>query len=519
MSDAITVILDGKNKEDISDRLISLSVEYEVNNVPWAELSMLAGDFANRKYPLFQEGGYKVGKELDIKIRYEGASQKEQSIFKGIITKRKFESRDGLPLMVLGLNDPSFQLKDAVNTAFFINKNDEEMIKQTLKPFGGLSLKKANAGLSSFKFDQYVKKQTTGWRFILDRIKAHGMLMSLSNGAMKIVKLDETEGELKLDVGIDNIIEIALEEDVSALNKEIKLNYWDVEKNESMELKRTFSGASEKKINASSSYVFLDITSKAEANAMLDYFGSRQELNQVKGAITILGNSSVRLMQKLSINSLPSGFKDNYPITNVSHKVKLGMWTTKVGIGISNFSLLNGNRQKEAQSNKNKEVEIAKALKWEKDPQGLGRVPVQVMAFGKEKYWAYPAQMTTGSKQRSFILPEEGEQVVLGFMHNTYNQGVILTSVYLKKNPPKSPFKMDAKSPVGFISKEGLQLIFDDEKKKIQITTPKESKLILSDGDGIDLKSKKDINLDSKGKISLKASGTVKVKGQTINLN
>jgi phage baseplate assembly protein gpV len=520
MSNAITVILYGKKTLDISESLMSLFVQHEVNIIPSAELAIATGNFADRTYPLFDDAMFKVGEELDIKVRYEGSGQDEQSVFKGIITDRKFESRTGVPLMILGVKDPAFRLMDTVATKLFSKKNDKQMIEETLSAGTGLSLKKAASTMASFIFDQFVRKQTTSWRFVLDRAQAHGTLITLDNGAMTISTPSETVGRLTLEVGMDNILDLSVEEDATALNQEIVLNYWNVEKNKVEELKKKFSDANAKAVKGpTSNYNLLGISTKAEAQAMLGFFETRQELGMVVGSIKIPGDASVKLMQDLTLKSMPTSLNGSYTITKVVQKIDAGIWETKIGIGNNSFKLLNGDMQKVPQAFQPKSVEIAKAMKWEKDPGKLGRVPVQIPAFGTEKYWAYPPQTAAGKKQRSFILPEEGEQLVVGFLYNNYNMGVILTSLYLAPDAPKAPFKMDAKSPVGFVSTADMQLIFEDEKKEVRMTTAKKNNVVLNDDKGVAIDAAKDMKLTGKAKINIKASSKIVIKGATIDLN
>lgn len=516
---AITITLSGKKSVDVSDELVSLHVEKEANQMPFANIRMTTGNFADRKYPLFDEANFNIGEALDVKIRYEESGGKDASIFKGIITNVAFEMQDGLPIMALTVKDPCFRLFESVNTELFNKKNDKQMITSVLSKLS-LSVKKASASLTSFSFDQYVKKQNSDWVFVADRLAAHGLLAIWDNGSLSALDLSETTGALTLDIGIDDILDMNIEQDASDLNQEIQIDYWNIKENKIDSVKKkTANPLAKDAKTASSVYTILGFTDKKEADAMLRHFENAQTLSALKGTVDIVGNSSVELMQKLTLKNFPKSMNGAYPITKVVHSIRFGVWKTTVGIGNTTLPLESAKMIERICSDEITDIQTATALKWEKDPESLGRIPVKVLGFSKDKYWAFPAQVSAGAKQSSFILPEEGEQLMIGFMHGDYNQGVVLTSIYSGSKKPPAPFKLDAKTPVGFISKAGLKHIFDDEKKSIESSSSSSNKVVIDDKAGIELKSKKDLKISSSSKTEIKASATVTVKGSTINLN
>lgn len=517
---AITVTLSGKKSQDVSDNLVSVHVEKEVSQLPYAKIKLTTGNFADRDYPYFDDANYKIGETLDVLIRYEETGGKDKSIFKGIITNVAFEMLDGLPIMEITVKDPCFRLYESVNTELFSKKNDKQMISSVCTKLGLSVSGKSNASLTGFLFDQYVKKQNSDWVFVSERLAAHGLLGIWDNGVLSALDLSDTTGALTLDIGIDSILDMNIVQDASQLNQETVVNYWNLKQNkiETVKKKTTNPIAKDAK-TASSEYTFLGFTEKKEAEAMLKHFENVQTLSAVKGTVEIVGNASVELMQKLTLKNFPKSMNGSYPITKVVHSIRFGVWKTTVGIGNTAIPLESSKMIERFCSNELSDIQTATALKWEKDPESLGRIPVKVLGFSKDKYWAFPAQVSAGAKQSSFILPEEGEQLMIGFMHGNYNQGVVLTSIYSGSKKPPSPFKLDAKTPVGFVSLGGLKHIFDDEKKSIESSSSSSNKIMVEDKAGIELKSKKDLKTSSSAKTEIKASASIKIKGATIDLN
>ncbi|MBL4604276.1 MAG: hypothetical protein JKY02_00990 [Flavobacteriaceae bacterium] len=520
MSNAITVTLYGAKTMDISDQLISLLAEYELNTIPMAVMEISDGNFADRTYPIFNEADLQIGAELDIRIRYEDEGDTEVSIFQGIVIASEFGLKKGLPLLTVTLKDPAFRLIRSVNTNMFSKKTDKSMIETVVSEVKGVSIKKASTQLSSVTYDQFIRKQTSAWDFVRERASGFGLVIQLENGAMSILDQDTTTGTQSIELGIDNITDIQLVLDAEYLNQDIEINYWDVKPNKTATVKKNSSSELAKTVSApKANFTLLNLTDKKEAQGVCEYFSTFETRSEIKGSISIPGKSDVKLMQKLTLKSFPDSYNGSYPISKVVHKLRFGTWVTEVGIGQDSIFTGKSNSSENPTIPTIKNTEIATAMKWEKDPEGLGRVPVKVLSFGTDKYWAYPSQVGAGKKQSSYLLPEEEEQLMIGFLHDNYNQGFVITSTYLGNNKPPSPFKLDSKTPVGFLSTTGMKLIFDDDKVEVEMSSSSSNKMVLDKSDGVTIDTNKNIKATSSSKTDIKAGSKMTLKGATIDLN
>lgn len=513
MSDAITVLLKGKKEEDVSDQLYSLTTSRGLNQIPEAQLVLATGNFAERIYPLFDLESYAPGESLEIQLRYELEGGKTQTVFSGVITRRSFATRNQLPVLILEAKDPAFALKNAVKTQLFTETNDKKMIEEVLLEADGVSLGKVNTSLSEVKFDQFVRQQMSAWAFIQERAHAHGVFILLDNGTLDLLKLDETNGKISLDVGIDPVLDLELEESIEAMNAKWEVAFWDLKSNQ-VQTEKVDSSAGQKANAPDCILSNLNLMTKAEAIAVLKAKENYQALHAFSGWVEIPGDASLQPMQELELKGVPSAYPSTTPITWIQHSIEEGKWKTRMGIG------------KEKDPKKDSPptcipplaLQIGTAAEWEKDPQDLGRVPVTIPAFGEETYWVFPAQMCAGTTQRSFFLPDAGEQVVIGFLHQNISQGVILTSLYLPDALPQEPFQLEAASPVGWVLNPTQRFTFDPEKKEA-LWEMEGNQILLSDAKGIEAESAQDMQLNSEGKMNLKASQTTNIKAQTINLN
>jgi uncharacterized protein involved in type VI secretion and phage assembly len=147
---------------------------------------------------------------------------------------------------------------------------------------------------------------------------------------------------------------------------------------------------------------------------------------------------------------------------------------------------------------------------------------------GKDK--SVHARMATldGGHQRGMVFwPEAGDEVVLGFLNEDPRFPVILGSLFgKKKQPPLAPAEKNPEK--GVVTRQGLKMIFNDEKKTVRISTSDQRSILIDEenhlieiSDTNDNKislSDKGIVLKSNKDIVLKADGDVRIDGKNINI-
>ncbi len=197
------------------------------------------------------------------------------------------------------------------------------------------------------------------------------------------------------------------------------------------------------------------------------------------------------------------------------------------------------------------------------DPDKLGRVKVTIESAGTANItpWIPVLTLQAGSESGFFFLPDVNDQVLVGFMDQLHQHGVVMGGVWSSSaKPPKteenteSDLNADGKNNLKFYrSRSGLRLIFDDSdgKEKLQLISPDsetrfefnhdEKKVIMDTVLEISICAKKKlsisaqtlsikakgearlagegISIESKKGLELKASADIEVKGSVIKLN
>jgi len=129
-----------------------------------------------------------------------------------------------------------------------------------------------------------------------------------------------------------------------------------------------------------------------------------------------------------------------------------------------------------------------------------------------------------------FFRPELNDEVVVGFINNDPRHAIVLGMLNSSAKP--APLQAaDDNNEKGYVSRSEMKMIFNDDKKSIQIETPAGNKLLISEDekkihledqngnkftmsqDGITIESVKDINLKAQGDIKAEASANVNIKG------
>jgi uncharacterized protein involved in type VI secretion and phage assembly len=184
-------------------------------------------------------------------------------------------------------------------------------------------------------------------------------------------------------------------------------------------------------------------------------------------------------------------------------------------------------------------LQIGIVTQLEDDPEGEYRIKVRIPIISNEEdgIWAQQAKIYAGSDYGICFSPEIGDEVVVGFLNADPRKAVVLG--VLHSSAKTSPLSLkDDNFQKGIISKNGLKVIWDDDKKIITISTPGGHQIKLDDetkaisiedsnqnkiemnDQGLTLQSAKNLKLSAKQNIELeginiqsKASGKFSAEG------
>ena len=150
------------------------------------------------------------------------------------------------------------------------------------------------------------------------------------------------------------------------------------------------------------------------------------------------------------------------------------------------------------------------------DPEHECRVTLRFPFFDgatAESDWCRVAQPYAGNGYGAVFVPEEGDEVLVAFVHGDMRFPIVLGGLYngVDKPPTDRTASQDQKL---IKTKHGHQVLLDDSQgqEAIRITTAGGHELILDDASGT-------VAVTGSGvKITLEDSGTVTVQGGTVNV-
>jgi Rhs element Vgr protein len=530
--------------------IFSIHVWQEANKISKARIIILGGDSYQSTFIESEEDKFEPGKEIEIKL---GFDQKNESVFKGVISKHALNIRPGYEqstyknALILDCSDKAVKMTTEKKSEIFEKKKDSDIIA-TLISEAGLS-KEVKA--TTYQHPFMTQYQMTNWDFLLKRCLANGLIVFNASNKISVVE-PKVSGTAVAEIKYgDGAISFQGEMDATEQFQTIEAKSWNpfTEK----EVKQTSAEPDnlDKPGNLKGKElgkVFFPTKAtlkydapipSSELKNVADALLVESRLFRARGTVSFRGINKIKLGSIVKLSGFGKRFNGDILVTSVAHEMAEGKYTTTVGFGFPrNFF-----SEKMAESSEPLVPPIAGLYpaivkKIDGDPDSSYRIQVQIPALKESGngIWAYLTQFYTTKSAGSFFVPEIDSEVIVGFLHNDPRFPVVLGGLYNSKNKPYTEF--DKKNPKkAILSAQKLTLEFDDADKVITIKTPGKNSITISDKDksieikdqngnsvktsssGIDIKSSKAINIKSSQKITLEGATGIELKSTGGDIN
>lgn len=545
MSGVVTVTIESNGlKMNPEYNLMSIDIIKEVNKIPIAQIILLDGDAAKQEFAISNTDFFKPGNKIQIKLRYEDKVQNETTVFQGIVVRHSVQVDQYVSFLTVDLKDAAIKLTTLRKSAVFRDMTDEKIISKIITD-GGLQTKSIAA--TQAKHQEMVQYYCTDWDFIVSRADVNGLWVLADEGKITVAE-PNLSGLVKhtFNYGINDIYEFEMSADIRHQYASVESTAWDVKnqkispaqkaKNISLtqgnlkgeKLAKTIGGD---KYQLISSGQLDDKEIQAWADAKL----LKSRLSMLKGRLNIPGVANISLGEVMELKGIGDRFNGKTLVTAIRHQVNTQGWQTDLQFGLSADFF--------AQQNQHiidtpaaglvpaiHGLQIGIVDKYEDDPDKQFRVKVRIPSIETDGIvWARLASVEAGNKRGIFFRPELGDEVILGFINDDPRQAIILGAVHSEKNPLPEGLKVTQENyKKGIVTKEGLKILFDDENKLIEISTPNSNIFRLSDKDkgiyledengntmtmndkGFQIKSNKDIMIEGKN---------ITIKGTKVDVN
>ena len=519
----------------------SLTVNHTVNKISVAEL-VLRGEVEidSGNIPITDSDDFNPGVTIEIQTGYTG--QDISTIFKGVIVKHSVElSTESYYTFKIACKHEMVKMTFNETERYFEKQKDSDIIESITGEYNI----DCTIGQCSDQHENMYQKMSTDWDFILSRADFNGFIICLDSDPVSI-ELPKVTGPpvLTLEAGISIAF---FEGTLNAAHQpsSIKASAWDPKT-----LALITSSASEPGMNRQGNIAPGDLPSKlaqeqlniisptpmtgTELQTWANSILLRKRLAAFKGRIKFIGNAAVKTGSIIQIKGVGKKLSGKAFVSSVSHSIDSDNWNTTVIFGLENnpihqsprFSYPSATGQLPGMQG----MQLATVKKTDQDPEGIYRVQVELPSSSETpvSVWARMGSFYATGNAGTFFLPEQGDEVILGFFDNDPRYPVILGSLYNGKNA--SPYTADAKNDIkAFVTRSKMKLEFNEEKKIITLVTPGQNTIIISDEgksveltdqnknniklspDGISINSASDINISAKGDINIDAVAKINI--------
>ena len=533
-----TVKIDGKAVSR-NYRILQVFVSHELNRLPTAIIVIADGDPATQDFMVSNSADFIPGKYIKIQAGYHSI---EETIFDGVIIKHGIKVKESKPsFLFVECKDVAYKMTIGRKNRSFDDSTDSDLITEILVEYG-LAI---DVDPTSDTHEKIIQYNVTDWDLINMRAEMNSLFVNVNDGQVEVKKLNTAQPPVTtLSYGA-NIIEVEAEIDSRSQFHGMKAQSWDSAGQEMVEMESATStgtqpgnlGNDDLANVAGLDFLMLrhsgqisDKELKAWSEAMLN----RSRMEKSVGKIRIQGRSGIRPGHVVALQGLGNRFNGNALISAVSHRIYGGNWFTYLVYGIK-FETF-------AQHFKDNLLEIPAAglipsvsglqagivTVLENDPKSEFRIKVKLPAISpdEEGLWARIALPDAGKDRGFMFMPEIGDEVIVGFMNEDPRNPVILGMLHSSVKP--APFSAtDSNNQKAMVTRSGIKISFDDDKKSVEISTPAgyifhldedQKEILLEDANRNKIKMNSDgITLESGKDVIIKAtSGNVTIDGINI---
>jgi Rhs element Vgr protein len=511
----------------------SIVVNKSFNKVASAKIVFIDGSVSDRDFSLSDEDTLKPGNDITIQLGYNG---EVETLFSGIIVRHALKARQNSPsLLVIEAKDKAVKLTGGRKSAYFINKSDSEVLTALA---GELQ---TDIEETTLVHKQLVQFESTDWDFICIRAEANGMLVLTDDGVLKVKKPSTDATPLLTAAYGDNIFEFEAEMDARRQAQEIMSHSWDYT-SQQLEESDSGSGALAENGNLSSEELAAVMSTQVlfshpghltqdQLQNWSDAGALRNQLSKSVGRVRIEGNAAIKPGVMITLEGVGDRFNGNVFVSGVLHSYD-GNWLTDLQFGWKDEWFYHKEKVMEKAASgllpgiNGLHIGIVLDTNDTEDG-GQYRVKVHVptITSGNEGFWARVATLDAGPNRGVYFRPQQNDEVVLGFLGDDPREPVILGYLHSKSSNQSPLPEEEGAEQYGFVTKEGLKLIFDDSSKKMTLVVPcgsGEKSIVINDTSGaLELKdeNQNSIKMDAQGITIQSSTGIVTITGTQVMIN
>jgi len=563
-----TVLVEG-NEIDRKYQLASVSIINEINKIPTASLILLDGEPNKEKFEISDTGDFLPGKKIEIQFGYHN---EKDIVFKGMIITNTHKVSNNCAELNLECKDETVKMTINKGNRHFNDITDSDVVGRLLDDH---KIDDKDVEDLKSKHEQLLQSNITDWDYMISRLDVNGMICVIRNGQVT-VKKPKLDDDAKLDLTYGaNILEFHADMDARTQTSAVKTLSWDfqnqkVQSTESEDQNPPEEGAFKRTDLAAVNDQPLEMRTSAslsqeETQAIANARKLRQDLSKIKAKVKYQGVTTAAPGDFITLNGLGKNFNGKAFVSATHHEFADGDWITEATLGWQEQFFAEQTNPSHAASGTGQassihglQIGIVTGIT---DSNGQYRVKIRLPLVNDQDdgIYARVSTLDAGDKRGTFFRPEKNDEVLVGFMNDDPKNPVILGMLHSSaKSAPLEP--KDENPQKGYVSREGIKLIFDDSKKWVRIETPgnrvfelndDENKITVDDGTGnkivmessgvsiesatelkikagtslsisapkVSIKADATLSLDGSGSTSVNSSGITVIKGSLVKIN
>lgn len=541
----ITVIVK-VNGQAIADDLQvhRVQVDAGVGRIPEAQLVLMVGSIPENAFPEADGADFKIGSDVSIAAAYGDSS--DQELFKGLIVSKRMRVTHNESRLELGCLDKAAKLTYTRKSTQYIDKKDSDVMTQIITD-AGLT---ATVTATSDEVRDILRYASTDWGYLRSIADRSGHVLTISDGEVTSAPPDTSGAAvLTLTLGVDVIgFDARVDAEISLSGATIAA--WDSATQKLVKGQGTdpaalawgnykpkdladVLGAREHSLGTSREIPSADLKNVASARTL------RTSLASIQGKCTFTGSKLAVPGAVIELVGMGDRFSGDAYICGVQHLIEQGAWTTDAMLGLpDNWNVDSGSFAGESAAGLATPIhglQVGKVKQLDQDPGTRMRIKVSLPLISEPapEVWARYAQPYASDAAGIQFMPELDDEVLVAFLNADPNAPVVLGSVHNAKAPQANDATAD-NFIKAIVTKTGMKVAFDDEKKIITLETPGGHRVVMDDdattvtmedstgnkiemaSGGITMSSPGDITLKADGAIDMKATGDASVSGMNV---
>ncbi|WKL47580.1 type VI secretion system tip protein VgrG [Flavobacterium pectinovorum] len=516
----------------------SIVVQNEVNRIPMAQIVLTDGEASERDFKLSNEDLLIPGKKIEITAGYHND---EETIYKGIVIKHSIKIKSGTSLLIIECKDEAVKLTIGRKSKYFYDVKDSEAFEEIIGAYG---LQK-DVEATNFSHKELVQYNTSDWDFMVSRAQANGKLCFVENGKITISKPNVKSSSVETVTFGASLLDFDAEIDARNQFAKVSSYSWDYSNQELVEIEAKDPGISlNGNLTASDLAETIELENfelrhggaitEAELQDWADAKLLFQQLSKIRGRVKFQGIPAVKPNTIITLEGVGDRFNGKAYITGVFHEIAEGNWTIDAQFGLNpewfseTFDIHTPTGSGIIPAIKGLHTGIVTQL--ESDPNGEDRILVKIPIINNKEQgiWCRVASPDAGENRGIFFRPEIEDEVIIGFINEDPNNAIVLGMLH-SSGKPAPITASDDNHQKGIVTRSEMKVLFDDEKKSIEIETPAGKKITLDEDKGVIVIEDENSNvitidsngikMESAGNIEIKATGDVKIEGTNVSIS